>query len=102
MALDRIRHKWELDLMRTGRFLIGMFVRIIGKHSRKGQFGMIRDYRRLLPASDGDGLLSQWGDIRKDVRISVQIDASYHVEDLSLENVVERESDFSSLSITNC
>ncbi|KAJ7195446.1 hypothetical protein GGX14DRAFT_700706 [Mycena pura] len=92
MALDRIRHKWELDLMRTGRFLTGMFVRIIGKHSRKGQFGMIRDYRRLLPASDGDGLLSQWGDIRKDVRISVQIDASYHVEDLGLENVVERDS----------
>ncbi|KAJ7219938.1 hypothetical protein GGX14DRAFT_559761 [Mycena pura] len=92
MTLDRVRHKWELDLMRTGRFLTGMFVRIIGKHSKKGQFGMIRDYRRLVPASRGDGLLGQWGDIRKDVRISVQIDASYIVDDLSLENVVERDS----------
>ena len=94
MALDRVRHKWELDLMRTGRFVTGMFVRIIGKHSRKGQFGMIRDYRCVVPAPDGDGLLKQddeWGDIRKDVRISVQMDASFLVEDLTLDNVVERE-----------
>ncbi|KAJ7219359.1 hypothetical protein GGX14DRAFT_389938 [Mycena pura] len=94
MSLDRVRHKWELDLMRTGRFVIGMFVRIIGKNQKKGQFGMIQDYRRTVPAPDGDGLLDQdteWGDIRKDVRISVRMDGSYLVEDLTLDNVVERE-----------
>ncbi|KAJ7203746.1 hypothetical protein GGX14DRAFT_569794 [Mycena pura] len=95
MALDRVRHKWELDLMRTGRFVIGMFVRIIGKHQKKGQFGVIQDYRRVVPAQDGDGSLTrdaEWGDIRKDVRISVRIDGSYLVEDLTLDNVVERDS----------
>ena len=94
MSLDRVRHKWELDLMRTGRFVIGMFVRIIGKHQKKGQFGVIQDYRRVVPASDGDGLVTQdvhWGDIRKDVRLFVRMDGSYAVEDLSLDNVVERE-----------
>ncbi|KAJ7195087.1 hypothetical protein GGX14DRAFT_575859 [Mycena pura] len=98
MALDRVRHKWELDLMHTGRFVAGMFVRIIGKHSRKGQFGMIRDYHRVVPAPVGDGLLEQdveWGDIRKNVRISVQMDASHLVEELTLDNVVERERVFS-------
>ncbi|KAJ7204418.1 hypothetical protein GGX14DRAFT_569529 [Mycena pura] len=95
MALDRIRHRWELDLMRTGRFVIGMFVRIIGKHHKKGQFGVIQDYRRVVPAPCGDGLLNRdadWGDIRKDVRISVRMDGSYLVEDLTLDNVVERDS----------
>ncbi|KAJ7207601.1 hypothetical protein GGX14DRAFT_396422 [Mycena pura] len=95
MSLDRVRHKWELDLMRTGRFVIGMFVRIIGKHQKKGQFGVIQDYRRIVPASDGDGLVTQdvhWGDIRKDVRLSVRMDGLYAVEDLSLDNVVERDS----------
>ena len=94
MALDRVRHKWELDLMRTGRFIIGMFVRVIGKHQKKGQFGVIQDYRRIVPTQDGDGSLTrdaEWGDIRKDVRISVRMDGSYLVEDLTLENVVERE-----------
>ncbi|KAJ7204493.1 hypothetical protein GGX14DRAFT_569606 [Mycena pura] len=95
MALDHVRHKWELDLMRTGRFVVGMFVRVIGKHEKKGQFGVIQDYRRIVPAQDGDGLLTrdaEWGDIRKDVRISVRMDGSYLVEDLSLDNVVERDS----------
>ncbi|KAJ7213193.1 hypothetical protein GGX14DRAFT_393385 [Mycena pura] len=95
MSLDRVRHKWELDLMRTGRFVVGMFVRVIGKHQKKGQFGMIQDYRRIVPTPDGDGLLDRdadWGDIRKDVRISVRMDGSYLVEDLSLDDVVERDS----------
>ena len=103
MSLDRVRHKWELDLMRTGRFVIGMFVRIIGKHQKKGQFGMIQDYRRIVPAPGGDGLLDRdadWGDIRKDVRISVRIDGSYLVEDLTLDNVVEREWVYSLRSTT--
>ncbi|KAJ7223054.1 hypothetical protein GGX14DRAFT_557621 [Mycena pura] len=95
MALDRVRHKWELDLMRTGRFIIGMFVPVIGKHQKKGQFGVIQDYRRIVPTQDGGGSLTrdaEWGDIRKDVRISVRMDGSYLVEDLTLENVVERDS----------
>jgi len=94
MTLDRVRHKWERDLMHTGRFVIGTFVRIIGKHQKKGQFGVIRDYRRLVPAQEGDNLLSQdveGGDIHKDVRILVQVDNSQVVDDLTLENVVERE-----------
>ncbi|KAJ7217109.1 hypothetical protein GGX14DRAFT_390940 [Mycena pura] len=95
MSLDRVRHKWELDLMRTGRFVVGMFVRVIGKHQKKGQFGMIQDYCHIVPTPDGDSLLdrdAEWGDIRKDVRISVRMDGSYLVEDLSLADVVERDS----------
>lgn len=93
-TLDRVRRDWERDLMHTGRFVTGMFVRIIGKHSKKGQFGVIRDYRRLVPAQAEDNSANQdaeWGDIRKDVRILVQVDNSYAVDDLILENVVERE-----------
>ncbi|KAJ7186327.1 hypothetical protein GGX14DRAFT_409219 [Mycena pura] len=95
MALDRVRHKWELDLMHTGRFVTGMFVMIIGKHPKKGQFGVIRDYRRLMRGPEGHESLSQhaeWEDIRKDVRILVQVDHSNVVDDLTLENVVERDS----------
>lgn len=84
--------------MRTGRFVIGMLVRVIGKHSKKGHFGMIVDYHRFVSAPDKDGLLApeaQWGDIRKDVRVHVRMDGSYLVEELGLDNLVEREWVFS-------
>lgn len=79
--------------MHTGRFVTGMFVWIVSKHAKKGQFRVIQDYRHLMPAQ-GDNLLGQdaeWEDIRKDVRILVQADNSHAVDDLAMENVAERE-----------
>ncbi|KAJ7240119.1 hypothetical protein B0H12DRAFT_1074831 [Mycena haematopus] len=92
-VLDRAREDWERDLMHTGRFLTGMFVRVVGKHAKKGQFGVITDYHRTKPAPEGRDSLSrirEWGDIRRDVRIHVAVEHSLIVDEMEVDNVVER------------
>ena len=91
--LERARHEWERDIMHTGRFVMGIFVRVVGKHPKKGQFGVIVDYHRTEPAPEGRdriNRIAEWGDLRRDVRIHVMVEHCRVADEVGLDNVVER------------
>ncbi|KAJ6448028.1 hypothetical protein C8R45DRAFT_1115562 [Mycena sanguinolenta] len=93
--VEHARHEWERDAMNTGRFLTGIFVRIVGKHPKKGQFGVIVDYHRTKPAPEGRDRIrriAEWGDLRRNVCIHVMVEHSRVADEVRLDNVVERFS----------
>ncbi|KAF8170038.1 hypothetical protein K438DRAFT_1773961 [Mycena galopus ATCC 62051] len=93
-AWDRARADWERDIMNTGRFVTGMFVRI-QKGPKKAHFGVVTGYR-YTKAATAESLVQRRTSTRKelaeDIRLQVVTEHSQATLDLSIDHVVERFS----------
>ncbi|KAF8197166.1 hypothetical protein K438DRAFT_1759968 [Mycena galopus ATCC 62051] len=93
-ARDRARADWEWDLMNTGRFVVGMFVRI-QKGPMKHHFGVVTGYRYTKDAT-AEGLVQRRTCTRKelaaDIRVQVVPEHSQTTLDFSIDHMVDRFS----------
>ncbi|KAF8147084.1 hypothetical protein K438DRAFT_1780293 [Mycena galopus ATCC 62051] len=93
-AWDCARADWERDIMNTGRFVTGMFVRI-QKGPKKAHFGVVTGYR-YTKAATAESLVqrrtSTHKELAEDIRLQVVTEHSQVTLDLSIDHVVERFS----------
>lgn len=93
---DRLREKWEKDVMHTGRGFIGMEVRIAFAHQQKGLFGTVTGYhhthntpkRVKLGVHQHTGFkhgFDQW------IMLTIKLEgSSQQLVEITLDKVVER------------
>ena len=103
-ALDRHRHRMEREMMRTGRWLLGMEVKIVGQHYYKGHFGSVKGWHMANALSVGESteppLEGDWGarvsaaGRRKfdDIVLNVLVENIPVIQEATFSQVVERRS----------
>ncbi|KAJ7206012.1 hypothetical protein GGX14DRAFT_397288 [Mycena pura] len=106
-ALDRHRHRMEREMMRTGRWLLGMEVKIVGQHYYKGHFGSVKGWHMANALSVGESteppLEGDWGSRvsaagrRKfdDIVLNVLVENIPVIQEATFSQVVERRSGLS-------
>ncbi|KAJ7199011.1 hypothetical protein GGX14DRAFT_401640 [Mycena pura] len=106
-ALDRHRHRMEREMMRTGRWLLGMEVKIVGQHYYKGHFGSVKGWHMANALSVGESteppLEGDWGarvsaaGRRKfdDIVLNVLVENIPVIQEATFSQVVERRSGLS-------
>jgi hypothetical protein len=81
------RIEFEDNMMHTGQSYQGMFVRIVGKHSRKGLFGVVKGYKVFpLPEKPKRPYTLVWPEIE----LQIQLDGSLAKCNAKLENLLDQ------------